>query len=97
MENMFATKDDRRFVTQSTDLADTTIVILGIVLIQLEVYELLVMLTDAILVEAGQASLLVAETTTFVTTWVCLDATFIHFVHAIWQAANIRKRGLLAE
>ena len=31
------------------------------------------------------------------TTRVSLDTTFIHFVHAIWQAANIRKRGLLAE
>ena len=52
MEDVLATKDDRGFVTQTTDLADTTIVILAVVFIQLEVNELLVVIRDALLVKA---------------------------------------------
>ena len=52
MEDVLATKDDRGFVTQTTDLADTTIVILAVVFIQLEVNELLVVICDALLVKA---------------------------------------------
>ena len=52
MENVLASKNYWRLVGKATNHTDTAIILLWIVLVQLEVYELLIVRPDALLVDA---------------------------------------------
>ena len=52
MEDMLASENYRWLVTDTTDHADTAIVFVCVVLVELEVHKLLIVLLDALLVKA---------------------------------------------
>ena len=96
MEDMLAAKNDRRLITKARNHAYTTVVLLGVILVELEVYVRLVVHFDAVFVEARQASTLTLETSALVAASVSFVATFIHFFNAFWLAAYVHEGRLFA-
>eukprot|EP00354_Favella_ehrenbergii_P001650 CAMPEP_0170462280 /NCGR_PEP_ID=MMETSP0123-20130129/7847_1 /TAXON_ID=182087 /ORGANISM="Favella ehrenbergii, Strain Fehren 1" /LENGTH=78 /DNA_ID=CAMNT_0010727465 /DNA_START=1063 /DNA_END=1299 /DNA_ORIENTATION=- len=78
MEDVLAAEHNRGLVSQATDHADTAVVLLAVILVKLEVHLLLVVLFDAVLIEAGEAAALTFETVTLVTATEDFRATAIH-------------------
>lgn len=97
VENVFAAQDNRRLVTESADHANSAIILLRVVLVQLEVDEALVVLLDALFIKAGQAALLVFEASALVAASMCFVATFVHQVDAILLPTHVSKCSLLAD
>ena len=83
VENVLAAENDRGLVSEPTDHADAAVVRCGIVLVELEVDELLVVCLDTLWIEAGQATFLTTEAETLVATRMRLVATSLHFFNAL--------------
>ena len=67
MEDVFAAEHYGGLVTKPANHANVAVILLRVVLVQLKVHILLVVKTDALFVQAGQAAVLASESTTFVT------------------------------
>ena len=96
VEDMSATKDYWGLISKSTDHANVAIIFCWIIFIELTIRILLIVLYDAIFIQAWQAPSFASEPIAFVATRMDLVATPVHLFDAFGSSADILKGLLIA-